>query len=517
MAHDPLRAGAPLECLRFFWVAGWVAGVGIALLGGHPTEKSAPNPSNRSIHCFSLACESRVHSLGQNMIVVTFVLTLSRRQCGRVIVVTEGAREQRRGISLQGRWLLLARAAWVSVAILTVGVFISGLPSEIARLRSPCADPVSCAWVPRLTVQSARELGELGLSVEFFASYWVAIEVTFVLISSAIGVAIFWRKSDDRMALFVSLMLLTLGAALTVPYPLLDLPLTWTLSAEVVSFVGAASVVLFFYLFPDGRFVPRWTRWLALVWIVGVMAPSTFFPSWFLPVFGHPLSYAFLGASIACTTLFAQVYRYRRVSSPTQRQQTKWVVFGFAMALVGGSVVALLDLVVPQGVLASLVGTTSFYLFTLLIPLSIAVAVLRYHLYGIDTLINRTLVYGSLTVALVALYFAVIVVLQRLFVTLTGQKSTLAVVASTLLIAALFNVLRGRIQSFIDRRFYRRKYDARKTLETFSATLRDETNLDALSDDLVGVVRETMQPAYVSLWLRPPAKTGKDMDKEQSW
>jgi hypothetical protein len=275
--------------------------------------------------------------------------------------------------------------------------------------------------------------------------------------------------------------------------------------------------VLFFYLFPDGRFVPRWTRWLALVWIVGVMTPSTFFPSRFLPVFGHPLSYAFLGASIACTTLFAQVYRYRRVSSPTQRQQTKWVVFGFAMALVGGSVVALLDLVVPQGVLASLVGTTSFYLFTLLIPLSIAVAVLRYHLYGIDTLINRTLVYGSLTVALVALYFAVIVVLQRLFVTLTGQKSTLAVVASTLLIAALFNVLRGRIQSFIDRRFYRRKYDARKTLETFSATLRDETNLDALSDDLVGVVRETMQPAYVSLWLRPPAKTGKDMDKEQSW
>ncbi len=136
-------------------------------------------------------------------------------------------------------------------------------------------------------------------------------------------------------------------------------------------------------------------------------------------------------------------------------------------------------------------------------PIAIGVAILRYRLYEIDLIINRTLVYGTLTATLVALYFSVIVVLQRIFVLLTGQQSTLAVVASTLLIAALFTPLRRRIQGFIDRRFYRRKYDARKTLETFSAQLRNETDLDALSDDLVGVVRETMQPAHVSLWLRP--------------
>ena len=137
------------------------------------------------------------------------------------------------------------------------------------------------------------------------------------------------------------------------------------------------------------------------------------------------------------------------------------------------------------------------------IPVSMGIAVMRYRLYDIDRIINRTLVYGTLTATLVALYFGGIVVLQRVFVVLTGQQSTLAVVASTLLIAALFTPFRRRIQSFIDRRFYRSKYDARKTLEAFSATLRDETDLVALNDELVSVVRETMQPAQVSLWLRP--------------
>jgi hypothetical protein len=251
---------------------------------------------------------------------------------------------------------------------------------------------------------------------------------------------------------------------------------------RVPTFVGYMAWMLFFYLFPSGRFVPRWTRWLALCWVlfVGLWNFTPFGPpTW--PLFLFNVSILVLWGSFPV----AQLYRYARVSDATQRQQTKWVVFGIAVAVAGVlttifTVRAAVDLP-PEEVGPKMLSMLLMDAFMLFIPLSIGVAVLRARLFDIDVVINRTLVYGSLTATLVALYFGGIVLLQRVFVVLTGEKSTLAVVASTLLIAALFNPLRRRIQSFIDRRFYRRKYDARKTLEALSAKLRDETDFDALN------------------------------------
>jgi hypothetical protein len=280
--------------------------------------------------------------------------------------------------------------------------------------------------------------------------------------------------------------------------------------------LGFNLFVLMLIMFPTGKLPRSRWRWLVYLYIaiavVEVVAmlilPGTLEGSDLiknplgiegLPIGRKPVqALIFTGGLVASGTLILRL----RKGSWVERQQIKWLAYAAAVAT-GGSILVYTP---PEALSARWVTSVGYVvveLGVLGIPISIGIAILRYRLYEIDTLINRSLVYGSLTATLVALYFGGIVVLQRLFVLLTGQQSTLAVVASTLLIAALFTPLRQRIQSFIDRRFYRSKYDAAKTLEVFSAQLRDETDLDALSEDLVGVVRETMQPAFVSLWLRP--------------
>jgi hypothetical protein len=217
------------------------------------------------------------------------------------------------------------------------------------------------------------------------------------------------------------------------------------------------------------------------------------------------------------TMVFGQLYRYWRVSGPVERQQTKWVAFGLTAGFTGALAPVLFIVAFPTllragvpNVLYVLTEATVATFSLLLIPLSILIAILRYHLWDIDLIINRTLVYGSLTAALALVYGGSVVVLQGVFRSLTDhQGSDLAVVASTLAIAALFQPLRRSIQTFIDRRFYRTKYDARKTLEAFGARVRDEADLQKLSEALTEVVHETMKPSHVSLWLKPPPKKNK--------
>jgi len=411
--------------------------------------------------------------------------------------------------SLRERWLTLARVVWVAVALLTVGVFVLSIPSEFARLQSPCTGTVSCSWLLRLTAENARELRELGVSVNFFAAYLVSLEAAFTVAPIAVGAIIFWRRPDDRMTFLVSLVLLMYWAGITFPYHLLELPRLWEALSAVVALIGVAAILLFMYVFPDGHFVPRWARWLALV-SIAVFAPTILFPYSLLSLWRHPLLNALVSAAVFGAIVLVQAYRYKRVSDATQRQQTKWVVLGIVAAAVGYCMFPVLNLL-QGGVLVSLLGYTAALLLLVLLMLSIVVAVLRYRLYDIDLIINRTLVYGTLTALLVAVYVGSVVSLQAALRALTGQESQLAIVASTLLIAALFNPLRRRTQAFVDRRFYRSKYDAAKTLSAFNARLRDETNLDALNAELVEVVRETMQPAHVTLWLRPEAASNESV------
>src|ERR687893_946038 len=413
-------------------------------------------------------------------------------------------------LTLRGRWLLPARVAWVAVAITALAIILFSIPSSFEHYQSVCtAASEVCAEqaVDQATPEGVQTLGETGLSLRSYALLNVVVDKVFQLVFFAVGALIFWRRSDDRMAWLVSVFLVSFGPVSVDPtaaYTLISSQPAWWLPVRSVDIVGNVSPVLFFFLFPSGRFVPHWTRWLAVALIVNDV-PDFFFPELFSrwPSLETVSYLVFLGGVVSM--VWSQIYRFRRVSSPAQRQQTKWVLFGLTLGVAGTFPSQLpvdLSLVGGDTPLALLLLDAGFSLSLLLIPLSIGVAVLRSHLFDVDLLINRTLVYGSLTTVLVALYFGGIVLLQRVFVALTGEKSALAVVASTLAIAALFSPLRRGTQSFIDRRFYRSKYDARKTLEAFSAKLREETDLSAMNDDLVGVVRDTMQPAHASLWLR---------------
>ncbi len=297
------------------------------------------------------------------------------------------------------------------------------------------------------------------------------------------------------------------------------LAMVWIRAWVWVPYVGL--FVLLLLVFPEGWPPTPALRWFAslVLFVIAygtVMAAFSPGPLWAIGgAVENPLGMEALGGLgtisavgpvetvlyvlgiVAAASLFLRMRRAKGVA----RQQIKWFTYA-AVVLVSGGV---LDFTVSEATGLLWAGKIGFVLTIIGLagmPMAIGIAVLRYRLYNIDRIINRTLVYGSLTAMLLAVYVADIVVFQRIFVFLTGEKSTLAVVASTLIIAALFNPLRRRIQSFIDRRFYRRKYDARKTLEAFSTKLKNETDLEALNNDLVGVVRETMQPAHVSLWLR---------------
>jgi hypothetical protein len=393
---------------------------------------------------------------------------------------------------------MVARAAWVVIVALAIGVFIASIPGYIS------------------SVLEFGRADRFGAPVEAPTALVFALDLLGILASLAtallcltLGVVLFWRRSDDWMVLFISSYLLAYGTVFAGPLEWAEnfYPGWPALAVAVVQpLLLTTPTIALIVLFPDGRLEPRWARWLIVLSIPLVLS-----------VLYLPLLYwgAFLSLLVT-GSIYAQVYRYRHVSTVAERQQTKWVLFGLLLWWL-----LILILFVPYSIESSLpsggplpwwtlVSSAGWWLTLAIVPLSLSIAVLRYRLYDIDLVINRTLVYASLTAMLSLVYFGSVASLQYAFRTLTGHEDfpQLTIVVSTLVIAALFTPLRRRIQSFIDRRFYRRKYDARKTLNNFSARLRDETDFDSLNAELITAVKETMQPEHVSLWLRPDAASG---------
>jgi hypothetical protein len=395
--------------------------------------------------------------------------------------------------------------------------FVASIPAYYGHLVTFCSNQVQCdTFQP--TPGTVLALHQLRLTLTDYAAAYLSIDVIVSLFYLVVGTLIFWRKSDERWGLFFSFVLFLFGACgidstlfLTfIPIPANPPPAL--LLAVVVSVCLQWGLLGSFLLtFPTGQFMPRWTWVLVLFWLFQALlfiisaitiAPSVLFTAEYLLTWG----------SVAAV----QLYRYRHIYTPIQRQQTKWVVFGYLVGVLVNVLSLALGALIP-GLGASdspyqlLVGFASAFL-SLLIPLSIGIAILRHQLWDIDTIINKALVYGGLSGLLGALYAGLIIGLESLAGLFGGQAASnpLVLVVSTLAIAALFVPVRRRLQAIIDRRLYRRKYDAEKTLAAFSATLRQEVDLEQIRAQLLAVVQETMQPAHVSLWLHQPERPPGD-------
>ena len=411
---------------------------------------------------------------------------------------------------LRSQWLILARAAWLVVAALTVGLFAVGIPVEFAQLQLGC--PTSaCASLGGVAPVELSLLVNLGVSPQFFAAYGITLDLILALVFLVVAALIFWQKSSDRQALFVASALLLFGTA-TQPYTLSALVAahpSWGLPVDSLHFLGSASFSLFLFIFPDGRFLPRWTRWVALIWIAWLF-PRYWFPDWPPSGSGTWLAWAnlFVWLGALGTAIYSQAYRYRHVSNTVQRQQSKWVVFGIALGLavfltVNIVVSAIAPVPTSAGELKTLmVGAALMNSALLLIPLSIGIAVLRYHLFDIDILINRTLLYGALTVSVVGIYVLVVGYLSVLFRTAGGQVHLAISVLATGFVALLFQPLRYRLQRGVNRLMYGERDDPYTVLSRLGQRLEATLAPEAVLPTIVDTVKESLKLPYTAITLK---------------
>ncbi len=403
---------------------------------------------------------------------------------------------------LEGRWLTTTRLGAIVLMVLTMAAFLALLPAYVSALSTVCSS--GACPDGQLTPALVHALEASGVSVEAYVVSTLILTLVSLLMCLSVAAVLFWRKSDDWMALLVALMLVLMGTTY-VTHLLLQCHSPWQVPALFLSTLAFGALFLVFSLFPTGQFVPSWIGWLPVGWIAWGVAITFWHDA---PGFYQLYVLALLGALLGIVG--AQTYRYHRVSTVLQRQQTKWVVLGASAAMVAVVVVALPMVLFPSLVqpnwLYHMLVVPTYTLAIFLGSLSIGLAILRSRLWDIDRLINRTLVYGTLTGTLALIYAGLVIALHFLLRGLLSQTNDIVIVASTLAIAALFQPLRRHIQATIDRRFYRCRYDATQTLAAFSETLRSEFDLHQVRQQLVAVVQETMQPAHISLWLLQPRR-----------
>lgn len=409
---------------------------------------------------------------------------------------------------LRGWGLVAARIGWVLIVAWILTNFVWSLPGQLHTFQHPSSRSAELA--PAAVVA----LGRVGITLDAYAWTAVGFGSLIMLVATALACLLFWRRGDDWTVLLVSLLfpaycLDSIGPSEnfhTVPSgSVLAAGNTILLAAVTFAIIYAV-----FMLFPSGRFVPAWS-WALLVAFVAWIAAFAAQPTATILFIGYPV---FLGAAVIC-----QIYRYRKVSTPVQRQQSRWAVLGLVTALLANQAFWQTAGLTPLGkTIYPPLAYLALYGSVLVIPVTFFIAIQRYRLYEIDIIIRRTLIYGMLTAILAAVYFGVVIGTQSLAQRLAGVhgQQPVIIVATTLLIAALVTPLRRWLQALIDRAFYRSKYNAARTLTAFGAKLRDETDLEDLREHVVEVVRQTMQPTHVSLWLRAPFRQDGEPQERRS-
>lgn len=400
--------------------------------------------------------------------------------------------------------LQLARLGWVIALVGTLAVFAAGVPIVDEQLRSFC-EGSDCTGV-QLAARYAPVLAQLGLTLRAYAIGVLVLEVLTLLGWCAIACLIVLRRPDDPMALFAALALVTFGGTVF-PTPvaaLLAAGGAWWLPVSFLQFVGSASLLTFFYLFPDGHFVPPWTSWAALGWmawcLIGSFSPSNWLVS------NQPDRPGFsLGAVVFfLICLVGQVHRYRYVSSPIERQQSKWVLAGFVAAIsfilfmVTLNTLLLPDLQARVSLPIQIAAIVLFHVVPLLLPLSIAVAVLRYHLFAIDVLIGRALVYGGMTAGVVVIYILVVGYLGLVLHTSTNLAISLV---GTGVVAVLFQPLQERLRRGIARLLYGERDDPYRALARLGQRLAGTLAPEAVFSTIVRVTAESLNLSYAAITL----------------